>query len=122
MSGSWQAALLIARRWFLLKQHWGIARLIFWFSVLGISIGVSALTIVSSIFKGLHDSIYAVLLEQEPHLLVLPEQGRALREIGTLDSLLRHLPEVRLSVPVLSERVVVCAPRGISAGAVHRSG
>jgi lipoprotein-releasing system permease protein len=107
MSGSWQAALLIARRWFLLKQHWGIARLIFWFSVLGISIGVSALTIVSSIFKGLHDSIYAVLLEQEPHLLLLPEQGRALREIGTLDSLLRHLPEVRLSVPVLSERVVV---------------
>jgi lipoprotein-releasing system permease protein len=107
MSGSWQAALLIARRWFLLKQHWGIARLIFWFSVLGISIGVSALTIVSSIFKGLHDSIYAVLLEQEPHLLLLPKQGRALREIGTLDSLLRHLPEVRLSVPVLSERVVV---------------
>jgi lipoprotein-releasing system permease protein len=107
MSGSWQAALLIARRWFLLKQHWGIARLIFWFSVLGISIGVSALTIVSSIFRGLHDSIYAVLLEQEPHLLLLPEQGRALREIGALDSLLRQLPEVRLSVPVLSERVVV---------------
>jgi len=106
MSGSWRAALLIAQRWFLLKQHWGIARLIFWFSVLGISIGVSALTIVSSIFKGLHDSIYTVLLEQEPHLLLLPQQGRALREISVVDSLLQ-LPEVRLRVPVLSERVVV---------------
>ncbi len=117
MNGSWRAALLIAQRWFLLKQHWGIARVIFWFSVLGISIGVSALTIVSSIFKGLHDSIYAVLLEQEPHLLLLPEQGRVLREIGMLDSLLRRLPEVRLSVPVLSERVVV-AHRGALAPAL----
>jgi lipoprotein-releasing system permease protein len=90
------------------------------FSLLGITLGVAALIIVTSVMNGFRADLMNRIIGLNGHLTVQPERGRVLADHEGLVARLAALPGVAQAAPVVDGQVLLSAPGGGAGAAVLR--
>ncbi len=108
--------LLIGLRYWRARKDTRFVSFITLFSVLGITIGVAALILVSSVMNGLEGRLKGQILGAVPQLVITP--GSASQD--RLEADLATIPEVLATVPLLSSEALVM--RGQQMGGVQLLG
>jgi len=90
------------------------------FSLLGITLGVAALIIVTSVMNGFRADLMNRIIGLNGHLTVQPERGRVLADHEALLARLAALPGVAQAAPVVDGQVLLSAPGGGTGAAMLR--
>lgn len=90
------------------------------FSLLGIMLGVATLIVVMSVMNGFRQELLGRVLRLNPHVLVLPAEGRALPDWQALLPRLAAVPGVTQVAPVVEGQVLLTSNAGGAAGALAR--
>lgn len=91
------------------------------FSLVGITLGVATLIIVTSVMNGFRQDLMNRIIGLNGHLTVQPERGRALEGYEAILARLRPLPGIAQAAPVVEGQVLLTAPSG-GAGAAQLRG
>ena len=104
--------------WFVARKHLaggrrtGLLSLITWIALAGVTLGVSALVVVTAVMTGMQNDLRAKILEAYPHVMVL-QQGTSLR--------LEGWPEV-VEAALGQESVLAAAPFVLTQVSIVRGG
>ncbi|MBB5691058.1 lipoprotein-releasing ABC transporter permease subunit [Roseomonas alkaliterrae] len=90
------------------------------FSLLGITLGVAALIIVTSVMNGFRADLMNRIIGLNGHLTVQPERGRVLADHEALVARLATFPGVAQAAPVVDGQVLLSAPGGGAGAAMLR--
>ena len=90
------------------------------FSLLGITLGVATLIIVTSVMNGFRADLMNRIIGLNGHLTVQPERGRALDGADAIAARLAALPGVAQAAPVVEGQVLLSGPGGTAAAAQLR--
>jgi lipoprotein-releasing system permease protein len=90
------------------------------FSLIGIALGVATLIVVMSVMNGFRQELLGRVLRLNPHVLVLPANGRQLPDYQAMTQRLRALPEVVQVAPVIEGQVLLTTESGGASGALAR--
>lgn len=82
------------------------------FSLVGITLGVATLIIVTSVMNGFRQDLMNRIIGLNGHLTVQPERGRALEGYEAILARLRPLPGIAQAAPVVEGQVLLTAPSG----------
>jgi lipoprotein-releasing system permease protein len=91
------------------------------FSLVGITLGVATLIIVTSVMNGFRQDLMNRIIGLNGHLTVQPERGRALEGYEAILARLRPIPGIAQAAPVVEGQVLLTAPSG-GAGAAQLRG
>ncbi len=95
----------IAKRYLTGKHKFSFIRILSFFSILGITIGVAALVIVLSVFNGFRSLVINSLLNFDPHIqITLPKGAEKLPEINKI---LKEKDEVDYFTPYVDGKIVI---------------
>ncbi len=90
------------------------------FSLLGITLGVATLIIVTSVMNGFRADLMNRIIGLNGHLTVQPERGRALDGADAIAARLAALPGVAQAAPAVEGQVLLSGPGGTAAAAQLR--
>ena len=90
------------------------------FSLVGITLGVATLIIVTSVMNGFRADLMNRIIGLNGHLTVQPERGRALPDAEGIAARLAGLPGVAQAAPAVEGQVLLSGPGGTAAAAVLR--
>jgi lipoprotein-releasing system permease protein len=90
------------------------------FSLVGITLGVATLIIVTSVMNGFRADLMNRIIGLNGHLTVQPERGRALPQPEAIAARLAALPGVAQAVPAVEGQVLLSGPGGTAAAAQLR--
>jgi len=90
------------------------------FSLVGITLGVATLIIVTSVMNGFRADLMNRIIGLNGHLTVQPERGRALNEAEAIAARLARLPGVAQAAPAVEGQVLLSGPGGTAAAAQLR--
>jgi lipoprotein-releasing system permease protein len=90
------------------------------FSLVGITLGVATLIIVTSVMNGFRADLMNRIIGLNGHLTVQPERGRALPGAEAIAARLAALPGVAQAVPAVEGQVLLSGPGGTAAAAQLR--
>jgi lipoprotein-releasing system permease protein len=90
------------------------------FSLVGITLGVATLIIVTSVMNGFRADLMNRIIGLNGHLTVQPERGRALEGAEAIAARLAALPGVAQAAPVVEGQVLLSGPGGTAAAAQLR--
>jgi lipoprotein-releasing system permease protein len=91
------------------------------FSLVGITLGVATLIIVTSVMNGFRQDLMNRIIGLNGHLTVQPERGRALEGHEAILDRLRPIPGIAQAAPVVEGQVLLTTPGG-GAGAAQLRG
>lgn len=90
------------------------------FSLVGITLGVATLIIVTSVMNGFRADLMNRIIGLNGHLTVQPERGRALPDHEAITARLASLPGVAQAAPTVEGQVLLTGPGGGAAAAQLR--
>lgn len=90
------------------------------FSLVGITLGVATLIIVTSVMNGFRADLMNRIIGLNGHLTVQPERGRALPGAEAIAARLATLPGVAQAAPSVEGQVLLSGPGGTAAAAQLR--
>ncbi len=90
------------------------------FSLVGITLGVATLIIVTSVMNGFRADLMNRIIGLNGHLTVQPERGRALPGAEAIAARLAALPGVAQAAPAVEGQVLLSGPGGTAAAAQLR--
>lgn len=90
------------------------------FSLVGITLGVATLIVVTSVMNGFRAELMGRIIGLNGHLTVQPERGRALQGADAIAARLATLPGVAQAVPTVDGQVLVATGGGGAAAAQLR--
>jgi lipoprotein-releasing system permease protein len=90
------------------------------FSLLGITLGIATLIIVTSVMNGFRADLMHRIIGLNGHLTVQPERGRWLANADGIAARLASLPGVAQAVPAIEGQVLLSTPPGGAAAAQLR--
>jgi len=90
------------------------------FSLIGITLGVATLIIVTSVMNGFRADLMNRIIGLNGHLTVQPERGRSLTGADAIAARLAALPGVAQAAPVIEGQVLLSGPGGTAAAAQLR--
>ena len=108
--------LFISRRYLRTKPNQAIIALITLLSVVGVTIGVTALIVVIAVMAGFESDLKTRIMGIEPHLVIENRKG-PLTPYAELTQLARNHPSVQAAWPVVELQVILKSESGV-AGAV----
>ena len=111
---------MLALRYLRARREEGFLSVIAAFSLLGITLGVGTLIVVTSVFNGFSAEFLRQILEFQGDLSVLSRDAPALTEFDNLAAAIRRVPGVTAATPILDQQAVILAGNGWSA--VHVRG
>jgi lipoprotein-releasing system permease protein len=91
------------------------------FSLVGITLGVATLIIVTSVMNGFRADLMDRIIGLNGHLTVQPERGRALEDPAAILARLGAIPGIAQAAPAVEGQVLLTAPGG-GAGAAQLRG
>ncbi|MBM2841382.1 MAG: Permease [Bacteroidetes bacterium] len=97
----------IARRYLRSKRQLRFINIIMLVSVIGITVGVSALIIVLSVFNGFSGVVTQVLVGFDPHIRVEPAKGKSFEVSDSLIKALEMYPEVAGASPFIESKALL---------------
>ena len=98
---------LIARRYLRSKRQLRFINIIMLVSVIGITVGVSALIVVLSVFNGFSSVVTQVLVGFDPHIRVEPARGKSFEVSDSLLKTLEMYPEVAGVSPFIESKALL---------------
>lgn len=111
------AVAMLARRFVLSKSSDGFLSFIAWVSVIGVALGVLALTVVTSVINGFEGELVRVITGMNGDV-VLYSRGEPIRDVEAVEGKIRKvLPEVQAISPAFLTELMISGPGGV-AGAV----
>jgi lipoprotein-releasing system permease protein len=90
------------------------------FSLVGITLGVATLIIVTSVMNGFRADLMNRIIGLNGHLTIQPERGRALEGQEAILARLGAIPGIAQAAPVVEGQVLLTAPGGGAAAAQLR--
>ena len=90
------------------------------FSLVGITLGVATLIIVTSVMNGFRADLMNRIIGLNGHLTVQPERGRAMPDHAAIAARIRALPGVAQVAPTVEGQVLLTGPSGGAAAAQLR--
>lgn len=110
------AVVLLARRFLLSKTSDGFLSLIAWVSVVGVALGVLALTVVTSVINGFEGELSHVITGMNGDVIVYSREP--IRDPSTMEERIRStVPELQAITPSFITEVMATGPIGV-AGAI----
>jgi lipoprotein-releasing system permease protein len=109
----------VAARYLRTRRREGFISLIAWFSLVGISLGVAALIIVTSVMNGLREDLLGKVIGVNGHVVV-EGKGATLDGWPALADKIRALPGVVSVVPTVEGSVMATGSLGLTQGAIIR--
>jgi lipoprotein-releasing system permease protein len=107
------AVPMLARRFLLSKSSGGFLSFISWVSVVGIALGVLALTVVTSVINGFEGELVRVITGMNGDL-VLYSRGEAIRDPDAVIAKVKTvLPQVQAVTPSFVMELMVSGPTGV---------
>lgn len=117
MSRPISAVFLLARRFLLSRSSDGFISLIAWVSVIGVTLGVLALTVVTSVINGFEGELTQVITGMNGDVL-LYSRSEAISDAPAIEEKIRKiLPETRAITDSFVSEIMASGPNGV-AGAV----
>ncbi len=101
----------IARRYIRSKQQTLFINIIMLVSLAGVTVGVAALIIVLSVFNGFNKVVTDVLVGFDPHVRILPNEGKSFQLSDTLNSAL-HEAGVQGWSPYVESKALLVSKNG----------
>ena len=108
--------LFISRRYFGSKPKQAIIALITLFSIIGVTIGVTALIVVIAVMGGFESDLKSRIMSIEPHLIVR-QRGKNIGDYARVVQLIQNINGVRAAWPVVDLQVILRSESRVS-GAV----
>ena len=102
----YKLAVKIALRYVFSLKTFHFISVITFLSMIGISVGVASLIIVTAVFNGFRDFTEEQIAGFDPHLRILPKSGAFLNDADSLMNLISSTNLAHSVVPVLSARCV----------------
>jgi len=99
--------LNIARRYIRSKRQVRLINVIMLVSVVGVTVSVTALIIVLSVFNGFNDVVTAVLVGFDPHIKVEPRSGKSMTLDESLVGRLNEHPSIVAWSPFVQGKAIV---------------
>lgn len=99
----------IAKRYLRSKQQTLFINIIMLVSVVGITVGVAALIIILSVFNGFSKVVSDVLIGFDPHVRIVPAQGRAISLSDSAKELLLSHNDVTGWAPYVESKALIVA-------------
>jgi lipoprotein-releasing system permease protein len=105
---------ILARRFLLSKSSDGFLSFISWVSVLGVALGVMALTVVTSVINGFEGELIRVITGMNGDVL-LYSRGEPLRDPEIVEAEIRKvLPQVEAMTPSFVTELMAAGPSSVS--------
>ncbi len=101
------ALALVARRYLLGRRRWRFISVLSAISVLGVSIGVTLLIVVLSVFNGFYGLVRDLLLGFDPHVRLVPAHGARLQALSRWIELARGGPDVLQVSPYVEGKALL---------------
>ncbi len=99
----------IAKRYLRSKQQTLFINIIMLVSVIGITVGVAALIVILSVFNGFSKVVSDVLIGFDPHVRILPAQGRSMTLSDSTKELLDTHKQVKGWAPYVESKALIVA-------------
>jgi len=110
------AVLTLARRFLLSKTSDGFLSLITWVSVVGVALGVLALTIVTSVINGFEGELTRVITGMNGDV-ILYSRGEPITDPEAIEGKIRKaIPETRAITRSFYAELMASGPNGVSGG------
>jgi len=90
------------------------------FSLVGITLGVATLIIVTSVMNGFRADLMNRIIGLNGHLTIQPERGRALEDPAAILARIAAIPGIAQAAPAVEGQVLLTAPGGGAAAAQLR--
>ncbi len=117
MSRPYPAVFMLAWRFMMSKASDGFLSLISWVSVFGVSLGVLALVVVTSVINGFEGELVRVITGMNGDVL-LYTRGEPLRDRGAVEEKIRRIvPSTLASTPSFVAEMMISGPNAV-AGAI----
>ncbi len=100
----------IAQRYLRSKRQLRFINIIMMVSVIGITVGVAALTIVLSVFNGFNSVVTNVLVGFDPHIRIEAARGRAMQLTDSLLGGLKADPRIAAAAPYIASKALLLTP------------
>ena len=97
----------VSRRYLFKRGKRGLASLITFISIAGVTVGVGALIIVISIIEGIDDQIFSQIVDVYPHVKVSSSPRGGLDDPAPVLEIIRARSEVALAEPIISRDVLL---------------
>lgn len=96
----------IAKRYLLSKHKINFITIISIISILGITLGVSALIVVLSVFNGFGSLVTSFLMSFDPHLRIEYKVDSNLDDYASIEKVLNQTPDIKAFAPFVSGKVL----------------
>ncbi|HTY57372.1 MAG TPA: ABC transporter permease [Bacteroidota bacterium] len=100
----------IAQRYLRSKRQLRFINIIMMVSVIGITVGVAALTIVLSVFNGFNSVVTNVLVGFDPHIRIEAARGRGMQVTDSLLESVRADSRVAAAAPYIASKALLLTP------------
>ncbi|MFA5669564.1 MAG: ABC transporter permease [Balneolaceae bacterium] len=97
----------IARRYLFSKKHISLISTLTFISIIGVTIGVTLLIVVLSVFNGFFDVIKGFLLSYDPDLRIESTSSTTFAQNEMMMDKIKALPEVRVISPYMSGKALL---------------
>jgi lipoprotein-releasing system permease protein len=101
---------LIAQRYLRSKRQLRFINIIMMVSVIGITVGVAALTIVLSVFNGFNSVVTNVLVGFDPHIRIEAARGRGMQITDSLLEVLKADSRITAAAPYIASKALLLTP------------
>jgi lipoprotein-releasing system permease protein len=110
----WSAVPVLAKRFLLSKSSDGFLSFIAWVSVVGVSLGVLALTVVTSVINGFEGELSRVITGMNGDVVVFTH-SEAVSNPGEIETRIRSVaPETQAIAHSLISELMVSGPSGVA--------
>jgi lipoprotein-releasing system permease protein len=99
-------AYKIAKRYIFAYHSFNFITVITFISILGITVGVAALIIVTSIFKGYGEFTERMMVGLDPHIRISAGHGAWINNVDSLLIKIKKIPDIKAASPSIQGRII----------------
>lgn len=112
-SGRVSPVVLLAKRFLLSKHSDGFLSFIAWVSVVGVALGVMALTVVTSVINGFEGELSSVITGMNGDVILYSRES--IRDPAAIEAKIRStVPELQAITPCFIAEVMAAGPTGVA--------
>jgi lipoprotein-releasing system permease protein len=101
----------IAWRYLKSKRKIALITIISLISLIGVTIGVSALIIVLSVFNGFNGLVTRILVEFDPHIRIEKKLGIEDKELASIEKVIKDIPQLKGYSPFITSKAMLISDR-----------
>lgn len=110
----------IAYRYLRIRKDGGFAYVVSWFSLIGISLGVATLIIVTSVMNGFKEELFGKIVGMKGHISIASSNYRKINDFENISNNIKEsCPQVESVVPIIEKQAILMSNGNVQGVFVH---